>query len=216
MFDDYLSTLCERLNNSIVNDFANYFDRYWVPCKEKWGYYYRVGLGINTNMFCKAFHRVFRNTYLKGKANKRVDKTFERIKKLTKGKLIQKLSIIQARHRNSLNLDFGSVTQSEENSLICKSEDGKRNHTVILNSQRCDDWQCSLKCSNCNICVHTYTGSCVDFLLYSTICKHIHVVHQCRERNERKTEICGELIAERNNKDEEFVQLTEMVKDKNF
>ena len=87
---------------------------------------------------------------------------------------------------------------------------------IILNYQRCDDRQCSLKCSNCNIFVHTFTGSCVDFLLYSTICKHIHVVHQCRERNERKTEICEELIAERNNKDEEFVQLTEMVKDKNF
>ena len=227
MFDDYLSTLCERLNNSIVNDFANYFDRYWVPCKEKWGYYYRVGLGINTNMFCEAFHRVFKYTYLKGKANKRVDKclvnlikfkrdkTFERIKKLTKGKLTQKLSMIQARHRNSLNLDFGSVTQSEDNSWICKSEDGNRNYTVILNSQRCDDRQCSLKCSSCNICVHTYTCSCVDFLLYSTICKHIHLVHQYRERNERKTEICEEPITERNDdKDEEFIQLTEMVKDK--
>ena len=40
---------------------------------------------------------------------------------------------------------------------------------VTLNSQRFDDRQCSLKCSNCNICVHTYTCSCVDFLLYSTI-----------------------------------------------
>ena len=65
---------------------------------------------------------------MNGKANKRVDKclvnlikfnrdkTFERIKKLTKGKLTQKLSMNQARHRNNLNLDFGSVTQSEENS----------------------------------------------------------------------------------------------------
>ena len=105
LFDNYLSILCERLHSSLVtNDFANYF------------------------MFCEAFHRVFKYTYLKGKANKRVDKclvnlikfkrdkTFERIKKLTKEKLTQKLSMIQARHRNSLNLDFGSVTQSEENS----------------------------------------------------------------------------------------------------
>ena len=133
------------------------------------GYYYRVGLGINTNMFCEAFHRVFKYTYLKGKANKRVDKclvnlikfngdkTFGRIKKLTKGKLTQKLSMIQARHRNSLNLDFGSITQSEGNSWICKSEDRKINFAVIMNSQRCDDRQHSLKCSNCNICVHTYT-----------------------------------------------------------
>ena len=228
LFDNYLSTLCERLRNSLVtNDFANYFDRYWVPYKEKWGYYYRVGLDINITMFSEAFHRVFKHKYLKWKANKRVDKclvslikfnrgkTFERIKKLTKGKLTQKVSTIQARYRNNLNLDFWSITQSEENSWICKSEDGKRKYAVILNSQRCDDPQCSSKCSNCNICVHTYTCSCVDFLLYSTICKHIHLVHQYRERNERKTEICEEPITERNDdKDEEFIQLTEMVKEK--
>ena len=72
-----------------------------------------MGLGINTNMFCETFHRVFKYTYLKGKANKRVDKClvnlikFNRDQKLTKGKLTQKLSMIQARHRNSLNLDLG-------------------------------------------------------------------------------------------------------------
>ena len=142
------------------------------------------------------------------------DKTFGRIKKLTKGKLIQKLSTIQVRHRNSLNLDFGSITQSEENSWICKSEDGKRNYAVILNSQRCDDRQCNLKFSNCNICVHTYICYCVDFLLYSTICKHAYLVHQYRERNGRKTEICEKPITKRNDdKDEEFIQLTGMVKD---
>ena len=148
-------------------------------------------------MFCETFHHVFKYTYLKGKANKRVDKclvnliklnrdkTFERIKKLTKGKLTQKLSMIQARHPNSLNFDFGSVTQSEENSWICKSGDGKRNYTVILKSQRCDDRQCSLKCSNCNICEHTYTCSCVAFPLYSTIYKHIHLVHQYRKKKRK-------------------------------
>ena len=73
LLDNYLSTLRERLHNSLVkNDFANYFDRYWVPCKEKWGYYYRVDLCINTNMFCEAFYRVFKYIYLKGKARKKV------------------------------------------------------------------------------------------------------------------------------------------------
>ena len=141
LFDNYLSTLCERLHNSVAtNVFANYFDRYWVPCKEKWGYYYRVGLGINTYMFCEAFHRAFKYTYLKGKVNKRVDKCLVNLIKFKRDKTFErKLSMIQARHCNSLNLDFGSITQSVENSWICKSEDGKRNYTVTLNCQRCDD-----------------------------------------------------------------------------
>ena len=38
LFDNYLSTLCQRLHNFIVtNDFANYFDMYWVSCKVKEG-----------------------------------------------------------------------------------------------------------------------------------------------------------------------------------
>ena len=46
------------------------------------------------------------------------------------------------------------------------------------------------------------------------MCKHIHLVHQYRERNEMKTEICEEPITERSDdKDEEFIQLTGMVKD---
>ena len=45
-------------------------------------------------------------------------------------------------------------------------------------------------------------------------CKHIHPVHQQGEKNERKTEICKESITERiDDKDEEFIQLTGMVKD---
>ena len=102
--------------------------------------------------------------------------------------------MIQARHSNPLNLRFVFINQSVGNSWICKSEVEKRNYTVTVNSQRCDDWQCSLKYSNCNACVHTFICSCVDFLLCFTICKHIHVVHQYRERNERKIKICEEPI----------------------
>ena len=37
LFGNYSSALCERLHNSVVtNNFADYFDRYWVPYKEKW------------------------------------------------------------------------------------------------------------------------------------------------------------------------------------
>ena len=83
-----------------------------------------------------------------------------------KGNLTQKLSMIQARHCNSFNLGYVSINQSDKNFCICKSGDGKRNYTILLNSQCCDDWQCNLKCSNCKPCVPRYTCSCVDFLLY--------------------------------------------------
>ena len=69
----------------------------WVLCKEQCGCCFRLGDGINKNMFCEAFHRTFKYNYLKGKFNKRVDttlinlitfardKVFESVIKLTKG-----------------------------------------------------------------------------------------------------------------------------------
>ena len=78
---------------------------HWINRKEKWAYCYRVGLGINTNIYVKAFHRVFKYQYLKGKYNKRVDKCllalrydrdkpFGRIIKLAIGKTTHKIHTI--------------------------------------------------------------------------------------------------------------------------
>ena len=79
--------------------------QYWVNNKREWGYCFRVGDGINTNMFVEAFHKSFKYNYLKGKFNKRVDtvlvnllkfardKTFGRLIKLTKGKSTQRIRI---------------------------------------------------------------------------------------------------------------------------
>ena len=51
-------------------------------------------------------------------------------------------------------------------------------------------------------------------MLCSIIFKYIYLVHHAKEKNEKKTKICEELITERSDdKDEEFIQLTVMVKD---
>lgn len=194
-FNSYLSLLCERLHNSTATkEFAEYFDVHWVPYASRWGYYSRCGLGINTNMFCEAFHRVFKYNYLKGKQNRRVDKclvnlmkysrdkNFERIIKLTKGKSTQRLKMIQERHQTSLRLSFGTITAVDDDEWHVNSEAGDRRYDVKLTGQACDKSSCGLQCVDCNVCIHTYTCTCIDFLLYCTICKHIHLVHRQRER----------------------------------
>ena len=37
---------------------------------------------------------------------------------------------------------------------------------------------CNMKCSECEICVHMYMCNCTDFLILSTMCKHIHLVQR--------------------------------------
>ena len=189
-FKNNLSTLRERLHGSgMTREFAEYFDLHWLPYTTRWGYPYRCRLGINTNMFCEAFHRVFKYSYLKGKQNKRVDKClinllkynkdkmFERIIKLTKGKMTQRLKMIQERHQHSLRIDFSTIARNEDNNWSVKSEKEGRMYSVTLVNEKCQQEQCALVCQDCNICIHTYQCTCTDFLLYCTVCKHIHSVH---------------------------------------
>ncbi len=188
-FNGYLTMLCERLHSSsATKQFAEYFDTYWVPYTGRWGYFSRCGLGINTNMFCEAFHRVFKYNYLNGKQNKRVDKclvnllkysrdkTFDRIIKLTKGKMTQRLKMIQERHQNSLPLNFNTVTQLNEGEWQVESETQKRVYVVKQIKEGCNDSGCVLKCTDCKACLHEYGCTCTDFLLYCVMCKHIHLV----------------------------------------
>ena len=61
LFEYYLGELMHRLEtSSATQKFAAYFKKIWLNKKSQWGFTYRVFFGINTNMFCEAFHRVFK------------------------------------------------------------------------------------------------------------------------------------------------------------
>lgn len=36
------------------------------------------------------------------------------------------------------------------------------------------DLCCEMKCSICNICINTYSCTCIDFQIQTIICKHVH------------------------------------------
>ena len=149
-------------------------------------------------MFCEAFHRVFKYSYLKGKQNRRVDKClinllkynkdkmFDRIVKLTKGKMTQRLKMIQERHQHSLRIDLTTIARNADITWSVKSKNEGRVYIVALLNEKCQEEQCALVCHDCNICIHTYQCTCTDFFLYCTVCKHIHSVHRYREESEAR------------------------------
>ena len=178
LFDDYLSNLMERLEaSSKTENFAIYFKKFWVERKRQWGFCFRTGDGINTNMFCEAFHKVFKYQYLKGKYNKRVDtclvnlikfnrdKTFERLIKLTKGKSMQRMKMMNERHKKSAALSFTILEKKPENLWYVKSDDGKQTYQITPLVERCEEAACQLRCIDCGVCCHTYHCTCPDFLL---------------------------------------------------
>ena len=141
LFQDCVSALLKNLSSDPKKEqFHDYLLQDWIPNKENWAFCYRFGLGINTNMFVEAFHRVFKRIYLYllfRKVNKRVDsclvnlmrfvrdQCFGRVIQLTKGKGNDRANAIYKRHRRSLSLPVETVQSSGENVWSVKSNDGK-------------------------------------------------------------------------------------------
>ena len=201
LFDDYLSSFIDRLESSTLTEkFAAYFKSYWVDRKQCWGFCYRVGDSINTNMFCESFHKVFKYQYLKGKYNKRVDsclvnlikynrdKTFERLIKLTKGKSTQRMRLMMERHNKSTEMSFDMLhrKQSDDSESTEKwdvrSDNGKNTYIITVLRDVCNEKSCNLKCPDCFACCHVQHCTCPDFLLKNISCKHIHLLRRMESR----------------------------------
>ena len=191
VFEDQLCSLVDRLGSTATLEFQKYFIQNWVDVKRHWGYCYRVGDGINTNMFVEAFHRTFKYNYLKGKYNKRVDTvlvnllkfsrdmSFSRLIKLTKGALTQRMKTIHDRHLSSKKLCYAAIKETDqENVYSIQSEDGKRNYSVTKLSDNCEVAGCKLRCIECSVCTHCFHCNCPDFLINNTSCKHVHLLKQ--------------------------------------
>jgi hypothetical protein len=191
LFQDCVDALLLDLSSDKKKkDFRDYFKQEWLPNKEHWAFCYRLGLGINTNMFVEAFHRVFKRNYLGGKVNKRVDvcllnllkfardQCFGRMIQLTKGKASYRVKAIQERHRRSLGLPLEKVVHANENAWNVESSDGKNIYEVQRLRDKCPETKCHLSCIECGICIHCFVCTCPDSLILHTICKHIHLVQR--------------------------------------
>ena len=200
LFQDYVGALDAKLSSDLkMKQFHTYFLQDWLQNKEIWASCYRAGLGINTNMFTEAFHRVFKRLYLGGKVNKRVDsclvnllkfardQCIGRVIQLTKGKANYRNTQIEKRHRSSQSISLANVEPSNEKEWKVTSLDEKNIYEVQRIHSKCPkNPSCRLICRECQICIHQYVCNCPDSLILHTLCKHIHLVERYskRESNE--------------------------------
>ena len=57
-------------------------------------------------------------------------------------------------------------------------EDGRSSYKVCRIASACEETSCGLRCQECCVCVHFYVCNCLNSLITSTICKHIHLVNR--------------------------------------
>ena len=141
---------------------------FWIPKKKQWSFPYRVGEGINTNMFSESFHRAFGYKYLKEKLNKRVDKCLlnlikfnrdkisERFSKLAKGKYSSRMRFIKENNEASKQMSFNNAKVINEKNFKNKSK-GVKLQDVSKFKEQCAVNSCKLVCPVCELCLHEYT-----------------------------------------------------------
>lgn len=192
LFEDCLSGLLNFLESEPkAVCFRNYFVRDWVNKKTQWAYCFRLRIGINTNMFSEAFHRVFKRVYLGGKTNKRIDnclvnlvkfsrdKAFDRGIKLTKGKQTYRMLNVMAAHRQSLEIPDSLVQKITEDKWIISSKNSQQKNEVFMVMPTCvDKDQCKMVCPDCKVCPHVLQCNCTDSIIRGILCKHVHAVRR--------------------------------------
>ena len=139
-------------------------------------------------MYLESFHRVLKILYLNHKQNRRIDsllitlmrvardKAFEHFRKLEMGKNSHRICEVNKCHKRALLLKLFSATQIENTKWKVQSQSSPDTNCVVAKAQ--ENCGCSrLRCTDCQICPHNYTCTCLDSILHATVCKHVYLVH---------------------------------------
>ncbi|XP_028137903.2 uncharacterized protein LOC114332316 [Diabrotica virgifera virgifera] len=182
---DFNNLLNLLLSDDETKKMGEYVKTYYGKNVEQWAYCYRKNCPANTNMHLEAMHKTIKHVYLDGKKismDKTLhclqrfirDKTLERIIKITKDKKHHHCNMIFSRHRAALTLELKNIEVSEnreDSTYYIKTADDL--HIISKKQlQKC----CHLVCTSCDICIHMYECSCIEYAIKLTICKHIHFV----------------------------------------
>ena len=149
---------------------------------------------VNTNMALEAFHCLIKVSYLEKKQNRRIDyllhlllkvsrdKVFERFFKTQKGKSSHRLCEINKRHKTAEKMcpDYYDTFLSFSDG-VWKIKAASLQQSYYMVEKRLDKCSCKLRCSSCDVCIHSYSCTCMDFLIHSTVCNHIHLVKMFSE-----------------------------------
>ena len=172
-----------------TSEFAEYFRREYASRPQLWSYAYRIGLKVHHNMHLEAMHRVIKHVHLQGRKVRRLDtsihalmrfvrtKLSDRLLKLHRGKWTRHVGTIRKRHTASMKLTAESCSCLETNMVFTVAGAHDELYTVRQSqSVPHDKPTCALTCLDCDICIHTFSCTCLDSGLRNTICKHIHLV----------------------------------------
>lgn len=178
-----------------TKDFGEYFQNNYTNNIESWAYCYRLNSGLNTNMHVESMHRTIKYIYFNGRKVKRLDKAIHEIQKfvrdrlfnrlivLNKGKLSHKLKELRARHKSSETLSTDLIVKNGISWEIPSSSSACFEVYSIEENRGSCTGDCKLICTDCGICIHKYSCTCIDSCIKWNMCKHVHLLCRYLKQN---------------------------------
>ncbi|XP_067135125.1 uncharacterized protein [Centruroides vittatus] len=154
-FENLIKEFIQSLNQKETKEFQKYFVHTYASRPKVWAYCYRKDLGINTNMYLEAMHRVLKHLLFGRQA--KIHKSHKESEAIAFCDITKVIDSIQ----------WQVKSQSITNSIYVVE---KKNENIE------DHTQCKLLCNKCNVCVHVYSCTCPDYEVSLNMCKHIHAV----------------------------------------
>lgn len=104
-------------------------------------------------------------------------KLIGRVIAVERSKLTSRMAEIRKRHDASKQLFSGQVTELEPlKHWTVQSSHTSDVYVKIYNVLFLGNCDCSIRCSDCRICIHELGCECYDYAVRYMICKHIHLV----------------------------------------
>lgn len=190
-------------SESKYKSFGEYFERYYAKRCTEWAYCFRQDLGVNTTMNVERHHRTFKEHFLKGKANTRLDSLLRSLIDYTESLKVQQNQQqllprvthrereIFTRHRRAkaMNVKWQIINESATScEFTVLSTDGKTEYNVSIDTETCNRQNCRLSCRMCKLCMHMSRCTCPDYRIRSNLCKHIHYI--CLSRGVKPQYAC--------------------------
>ncbi|KAG8185999.1 hypothetical protein JTE90_027669 [Oedothorax gibbosus] len=184
MFKNFAKRVCD---NPVIQKGADTVLKKYGPNKMLWGYCFHKDIKLSCVMQFEVLHRTMIFSSVRGRKS-RLDKFIIVLLKLMKFKLLYRLTgmldeektslaveSINAFHKKGFQICSESISSLGDTIWMIISDDEEGNVYVAREFDSCPE-RCDLKCSECDICVHMYSCTCMRNTVYADLCPHIHAV----------------------------------------
>ncbi|CAH0385004.1 unnamed protein product [Bemisia tabaci] len=187
----------------VFEEFEHYFNEECLKNEQftLWSYAYHLNAGVNTNVHIECFLRCTRQ--IEELSQKVVDmkesvyaifdfvcsKLHHQFYEVDKEILKDKADVLKANHKESLKLSRDLVIKNDHEWTVFSLE-LVNCYTVSRRDINCN---CKLQCEECKSCFHEFSCSCLDYVVHSNMCQHIHLVAQIQSSQKDRVERASEM-----------------------